>query len=1037
MGKKGGKSKPGELRVVRAPLPQWDLTSKRPSLLLAQLSACYMNPTARDKRIRHVPDPAYVAKLESVLDAQRVVGSDFLVFPEYSWPVAAVERALAGAERLRDGQCCVVPFEHMTVAEAMRLMSRLPIDARHRKDTEEDWAASNPPSVWESGIVNMCAVLVRANNRLFAYVQSKLRPALLEDGRHFGEHSFVRSSRVTVIRGNGLSVATLICFDFLARDSGGPVRLRQLLKSEPPEILLVPECNPSPLHPGYAAAIIDLTQAPWWSKTPRVIAFANVASGSVLPHLEGEGGFGFSRVFGPLAECPEIENGFAMRDGVVAGGRARNLDSIREPEQQLAVHGLRGCYVRPQETLMWISVALDSEQTDFTTGRIRTEVKISRFLSAPTPRWKPILASAGRSSPPSVTHAIPHDLVPDGGLIGADELMEAFRRALGTAPKPVWVHGSGGVGKSAIVANLLRELDRAHFQVYWLDLERVSSRPDAIAEALLLAFGNLEGLKKPAEIQWRLIRERLHGRPTIIVLDSYEKGAPDDGDVPALPAEIAACHEWPSRVVVTCRSLVDVGNVTALEILRLDQAAASSLTRRFAGPDVDQSQLERMVSIVSGSPLECIWGGGLLEAGGVDLAALPAGAGPEDLFSLCTSTLTATGHRVLRILCALPAPLTEADLATIADLSKLEVGRALDELRLRALVVVDEEAGAQVHRIRHPLVRQFGVRTPQTADAEELCAAWACRLIEKHGGDRRWREYGELSRRWANLRHVLRGLAGRSPDRFLAAWREVDYFLWCSARWTDRITLGRLAERAADQVGNTLLQAHAIYDSVAETEYHRNHRGQPALAAFDRAAALVANDSRREACIVAAMVEYYRSRVLRKDTNDLDAAAGAANRAIAMAQEISDPHTIGLALNARGNVAAKRGDHDAAVHDFDQAREYFDRTHDVEMLAIVARNAAKIHLERGEYDVAGEKLERALLELQQLELPAEEAEVALHHARALAGLGDGEAARAELDRVEATFSVCGAGLRDDEIKDARADIDRLCAPTKLAHAPKK
>src|SRR5581483_2079934 len=126
---------------------------------------------------------------------------------------------------------------------------------------------------------------------------------------------------------------------------------------------------------------------------------------------------------------------------------------------------------------------------------------------------------------------------------------------------------------------------------------------------------------------------------------------------------------------------------------------------------------------------------------------------------------------------------------------------------------------------------------------------------------------------------------------FLLAWRNADYFLWSTGRWRERERMGRQAADVAERLGEHELRLHALYDSVAETGWHRLASEEESTRLLDEARDLAGSVA--DAARHTAMVEYYRSRMLRIFKKP-DEALLAGTRARELAVKAGEKYVVAL-----------------------------------------------------------------------------------------------------------------------------------------------
>jgi tetratricopeptide (TPR) repeat protein len=171
-----------------------------------------------------------------------------------------------------------------------------------------------------------------------------------------------------------------------------------------------------------------------------------------------------------------------------------------------------------------------------------------------------------------------------------------------------------------------------------------------------------------------------------------------------------------------------------------------------------------------------------------------------------------------------------------------------------------------------------------------------------------------------------------------------------------------------------------------------------------------------------ARVEYYRGRLLRH-FGELNGALEAAAIAVELARASNERVVIGAALNGYGNVLRSLERFDDAALVYDEALAALSGAGDEEMTAVVRRNRGRLALELGQPEAAVQELEAALDAFAALALAVEEAQAALHHARAIAALGEIEEAEFELATAAERLRALGSKLRGAELTEARMWIE--------------
>ncbi|MFP2906750.1 NB-ARC domain-containing protein [Pyxidicoccus sp. 3LFB2] len=1014
-------------KLEKVGIPEWRLPTQRPKVLIVQPRAEYEN--LRKPLVVPRLHREYKAKLFAALTVALQQKAHITVFPEYTWPADLAPEMHEWLERrLPEGSACVLPFEHTLLSDLPGLLTKLGLTEQPQRDFIAELEEScGPLQRGEQAYCNFLVFAVKAAGRLFLVPQAKLYPAEFELPMAGFQRRFVQGQHLRLIQGSNITVATAICFDFIARDEAEDARPRDLLTGkERPDLFIVPECNPGPLNVVYARGLVALYSSPAWARQPPVVLFANVARGTRIPGVRES--FGFSRAYGDLGALrPATHPFFRTFMGVVAS-RAETFKELDRQQHESLSHPKQGLLVlRPLESAVCLTLpTLGSGPTrDPEAGRLDTEVVPLRYI-ATEERWQPVQHTQ-RTSRFQSRHGIPRDLLGQARAGVHPEAEREFERQLRQTHGPVRVTGQGGSGKTTLVARFLEDqvVTPQTARVAWLDMGRLKpGSVDELQTGLLVALGKPSALKRNSQEQWDVIKQELTATPTVLVLDSFELWSGDSTPLPE-PLRETAAH-WPGRLVLTTRGKVINGD--AVEVGPLDADEAHALLCHEAGRNVDRALSDAVHRTLGGLPLALSWVGGMLRAGRSP-QEISAGLRPESedgleaLFKHSIDDLPSPARSILGVLALLPAPILRSDLADMLGLTSEQLERALDALTVRHLVLRDTSDEGEHVSSRHPFVRQYMREdAPLHAALRKKVITWALDVLKQSGGDRRWKKYPDLWRRWRNLRSVLDLLAGSTSREemglFLQGWRDADYSLWSGGLWRDRIALGTKAIQAATQLGEgtEVLEAHAAYDSVAETAWHLESLPLPdILRHFERAEELLKRGDHRKEL---AMVTYYRSRFLRKEKK-LTEARRLAVEVESTATALKDEHLRALALNTLGNIDIDDDKPDAARKQYAEARRGFENQKDPEMLAVVDRNEGKAALKLDQYGQALELFESSMSGFRDLGLEAEEAETANYHAQALARLGEREEGRAEYDWALNILENLGAKVREREFKETK------------------
>ena len=1006
-----------------------NLESLEPKILLAQVAARFSAPTIDDGRFRHQTDPQYDAKLLALLDSLKHYDAQFLIFPEYAWPYRLAASLFARLAAMPDNTVCITPFEHLAVSEFAELLRVFEVATR-KQDLEEVAAAlEGADPKWSCVNVAICSSKDRG--AIKSVPQLKMMPAALEESAALGRWKFVNGARRRIFFGKNVRFAISLCFDFIAQDRGTTHRLRDLLREADLDLLLVPECNPQPFHGSYARGIIDLNESSHWASSFTKTVFVNLARGTVCSRLSGpDNALGYSRVIGDLGTCsPPAPNIFELLPGVVAARTPSSLRALLSSRERLNVPGLSQVVVRPHESL--VSIRLPAIGTapskDVTGGRLNTSIELFRPLDAASGKWTRIPGNAP-SSNEAPSGGIPEEYLVKAGLIGADDLRGQLSSAISTTAGPIAIIGDGGSGKTALVANILAldYVEGDFARIAWVDVGRVGADDEALRDEVLVQLGVPLVPGQDAADRWASLAKAFRSRPTILVLDSYELGR----GVAPLPDGVVKATRWPGRVIVTSRAEVN-GVDISIDVPHLDAAAATALIARESEGKVTLEDASAFEEVSGGSPLACVWVGAILRENPVQQKALMAEVASgkistlETLFSWLVRGLAEHDRDVLLVIGQLKAAAV-GDVADILSRPPATVEAAIEELRRRRLIMgigANDAGRNDVFQVRHPFIAQFSSKAfiSELKRLEEAVLHWAGHLVSTNGGDRNWHRYQELSSRWDNLRVALRWAEAAENPQFLVLWRGLDYFLWTTGRWAERIALAERAVKFAKNAGEKGLEAHALFDSIAETRWHVEASTEHVWPLLEEAKKLYDEVGDFNGV---AMTEYYRSRLLRKERS-LDDARKVAEALLAGLKGADFDRVRALTLNSLGNILRDLKETEEAFQRYSEARYLFGKLSDEEMLAVVLRNEGRCHLMNGQYGAALQSLEDAMAAFRQLEMKIEYAEAVNWHAQVLARLGELDEAQDEVEATARELRLLGSDLRDKEMAETLQLIQRI------------
>ncbi|MBC9822271.1 NB-ARC domain-containing protein [Terrabacter sp. MAHUQ-38] len=343
-----------------------------------------------------------------------------------------------------------------------------------------------------------------------------------------------------------------------------------------------------------------------------------------------------------------------------------------------------------------------------------------------------------------VSDSLPPD---DADFVGRRAELDA---ALAAAREPgaiVAIMGMGGMGKTRLAVRVAHRLAAGlgeGVRTYFVDLrgfdtERPPADPNAVLDELLRRLGVPAARLVHLDMDARraLLRGRLSGRPTVLVLDNASSG---EQVLPLLTGE-GAC-----RLLVTSRHALEGVPGQEIELDPFDGHDALDALRCAAHPvpvDVRGAEARQIVELVGRHPLALsLVGARVRSAPGWSMAdhaerlseARRAGrldVGIEETLSLSYDRLPTGSRRLLRMMALHPGgDLDHYPAAALLDAALSDADEALSELVDASLVRRSPLGRFSLH----DLVRTFASHRAHEEDPASARRAATARLLDHHGG---------------------------------------------------------------------------------------------------------------------------------------------------------------------------------------------------------------------------------------------------------------------------------------------------------------
>ncbi len=640
-----------------------------------------------------------------------------------------------------------------------------------------------------------------------------------------------------------------------------------------------------------------------------------------------------------------------------------------------------------QREVWGYSASVRSRAVDFTMSRLRRKVE----PDPSAPRFLHTVRGAGyRFEPGRATAASAPITPPPDAFVGRAAELERLRALLSGGARLVTVLGLGGVGKTRLALEFLRNQAQELREVAAVDLSGISERR-ALLDAVSARLGLPAGAGDPSP----RIAQRLSAAHTLLLLDDVDALVPVAAELAR--AWLALPH---TRLLVTSRARLRIAGEHVLELGPLSDVAAADLFRvrseAIRGPldPDDLGALAPITAALAGWPLalelaaartRVLRPSALLQR----LDPLTLGSRDRDrperhrtvaaVLGSTVQALDAAERQALIAVSLLPhgTPLDALD----ALLPERDPVEAVAELADRALVRVDERHG-EARIVTLGLVARFVIESAPQAELLTLrqrCLAWAAAhaeaVAEHIRAGRAWRESLDAER--ANVHAVWSGRQAASRD---AARLGIALVRWWIVRGSWEGLHGFAAEVLADAraTGSPELvhEAMLVHINASRLTGH----GDEALVLGDALASSDAPEpTRREAAFLVGAAHRRLGqpqdavRVLAQVAAGADLSAARASTVLALVHDVAEQPARALAaaehaLHLVEQLGADSYVSNTAVNlavvlrragQLDRARSVLARAADTFADAGSPRLEASILHERGQVEVDAGRLAEA------------------------------------------------------------------------------
>ncbi len=533
---------------------------------------------------------------------------------------------------------------------------------------------------------------------------------------------------------------------------------------------------------------------------------------------------------------------------------------------------------------------------------------------------------------PLPTPQIPHNLPPRSEFIGRETEKARVHEALLSRPYLVSIDGIGGIGKTVLALEVAHECLRASrgegpmdgiaaFDGFiWTTAKdrdlTLNSLLDAIARTL-----DYPGIaRQPVEEKQIAVRKLLQEKPYLVIVDNFETIT--DASVRNFLRELPE----PSKALITTRekkllearmfSLEDLKEAEALALVRSEGERLGLV----AVEQAEDQMLLRLYQAAGGAPLAIKWAVGQIRQRGQSLDTVLVslhGAKAsifDHIFARSWDLLSDDARQVLMVMPIFATSASRAGIEAASDVQNSMLDEALGQLVEMSLVDATDELDLARRRYGvHPLTRFFAAAKLEQEmqiqhAARQRLAGYFQALTREHGGFWHHEGFARLEPELPNILVVIQWcLAQQIIYPALDILNNIITFMFLHGYWNDLLNLGRQAVEQATGLGDELSAArfklraiawvHRHWDNLDLAEKHATR----ALTVFERAG--------QEQDIALAKRELGR---IARERGDLDRAEQLLEEVLAFSQSDKDKRLKHLVTANLADVALRRGDLDTA-----------------------------------------------------------------------------------------------------------------------------
>jgi tetratricopeptide (TPR) repeat protein len=546
----------------------------------------------------------------------------------------------------------------------------------------------------------------------------------------------------------------------------------------------------------------------------------------------------------------------------------------------------------------------------------------------------------------------------------------------------VAVCGPGGMGKSALAAKAVHQLEPARFPdgIVFHSFYGHPATEEAL-QAVCAAFQ----VEAKAGLE-SAVRQVLSGRRALLMLDGTEEAH----DLPTILKLRGQCG-----VLITSRKRTDAQGVR-LDLIPLEEQQAAEVFSAYSGPMDDAASVAGICTLLGGWPVALRIAGRYLSSTGESAAdylrwleqepfkELATGQHQEENAALLLRRSVAAVSEDARLALGMAgwlafAPIAREPLAAILDSDERRARNALNELVNYGLLETRQERWQTSHALIHTYAR---TELALSTESLEQLAGWYIAFCEA-ASEEGVQGYLRLDDERAHCLRLMEScLASKLWQEVKLLAGAINTYLDRQGHWTEKLSAFEMALIAAQQAGDRKDEGVCL-NNLGYT-YRRRGEYEKALSYYEQSLPIhrEVGDKKEEGVTLNNIAEICQQQ------DNYDKALEYFEQSLTVKREINDRKGEGTTLNNIGQLYDKQRKQETALQHYELslsiARELVDKPGE----GITLNNIASTYRAQGKHTKALEYYHNALAICQQLGERAGEAVTHWNIGTAYIDIGD-------------------------------------------------